>query len=284
MRNILVTGASGFLGSHIIEQLVATDNQVLAAIMPQEQAHYHTYDSVEIVLNDAIFEGKVTSIDCVINCAFSRSNNAADLADGLRFTRQLIAGLEKCKAKALINISSQGVYKRLPQEELSHEDSPIEPLDLYSMAKYAVEQTLLLSQIPHVTNVRLASLNMKQRFTYKFVESVREGRPIALNSPNVYASILDVTDAAKALTLMAQTDPQQWENTYNLGTGNQLSLQQWAEAVQQAGKQLGYTPSIEIQDNGNNSTAGMAIQRLQQLITWKPQKSASDMALDMFNW
>ena len=279
---ILVTGASGLLGSHLMAQLTQTRHRIIAAIMPIEKETYQPLEGVEVVLNDAIFAGKVQGVDVVINCAFSRSNNAEDLAAGLDFTEKLLKGFELCRVKAVINISSQGVYKRLPAHELSTEDSPIEPMDLYSMAKYAVEKLFLLSSIPYVTNVRLASLNMKQRFLYKFIESVQNGLPIALNSPNVYASILDVNDAARALVALALTSAEKWEKTYNLGLGTQYSLAEYARFVQQVGEQYGYHASIEINDNGNNSTAGMSITRLQALTNWKPEVNPQEMIANYF--
>lgn len=279
---ILVTGASGLLGSHIMAKLEQTNHRILAAIMPIEKETYCAPQGVEVVLNDAIIAGEVEDIDVVINCAFSRSNNAADLASGLDFTEKLLRGFELCGVKAVINISSQGVYKRLPISELSTEDSPIEPMDLYSMAKYAVEKLFLLSTIPHTTNVRLASLNMKQRFLYKFVEAVKNGQPIALNSPNVYASLLDVNDAARALVALALTPADQWESTYNLGLGKQYSLAEYAEMVQKIGNKLGYKASIAIDDNGNSSTAGMSIAKLQSLTSWKPEVTAEQMIEGLF--
>ncbi len=280
--NILVTGASGLLGSHIVAQLVNTPHHVIAAIMSIEKDIYQPIQGVEVVLNDAIFEGKVQNIDVVINCAFSRSNNASDLASGIDFTERILRGFEVCGVRAVINISSQGVYKRLSVNELSTEDSPIEPMDLYSMAKYAVEKLFRCSRIPYTTNVRLASLNMKQRFLYKFVESVKNGQPIALNSPNVYASILDVNDAARALIELALTPAEKWEHTYNIGLGAQYSLAEYAQLVQQVGKELGYPATIEINDNGNSATAGMSIARMQALTGWTPQISPKDMIKQLY--
>lgn len=279
---ILVTGASGLLGSHVVAQLVQTSHRIIAAIMPVEKETYKPLDGVEVVLNDDIFAGKVQGVDVVINCAFSRSNNAADLASGLDFTENILRGFELCKVNAVINISSQGVYKRLPASELSTEKSPVEPMDLYSMAKYAVEKLFLLSRVPHTTNVRLASLNMKQRFLYKFVEMVKNGQPITLNAPNVYASLLDVNDAARGLVALAQVPAEKWESTYNLGLGTQYSLAEYANFVVKVGKGLGYNATIDVNDNGSTTAAGMSIARLNALTGWQPAVTPEQMIEGLF--
>lgn len=284
MKTILITGASGLLGSHIVKQLVGSGNRIIVSILPAEKEIYQPLESVEVILNDDIFDGKLPHVDVVINCAFARSNNAVDLASGLDFTRNLIKGFEICDIDGVINISSQGVYKRLPMGEFSKETSPIEPIDLYSMAKYSVEKMFEISKLKHYTNVRLSSINMRQRFLFKFVQCIREGVPISLNSPNVYASLLDVKDAASALVALAMVPVEQWNHTYNLGTGKQYSLQEFAETVQRVGLRLGYDAGIDINDNGNSSTAGMDTALLEDITGWKPIISNEMMIEEMFSW
>lgn len=284
MKTLLITGASGLLGSNIVKKLVETDNRIIVSILPIEKDTYMPLTGVEVILNDDIFAGNLPHIDVVINCAFARSNNAVDLASGLAFTGNLIKGFEKCDIDGVINISSQGVYQRLPMGEFSKEDSPIEPIDLYSMAKYSVEKMFEISKLKHYTNVRLASINMRQRFLYKFVTCVKEGTPISLNSPNVYASLLDVKDAASALVALALTPTDKWNNTFNLGTGTQYSLGEFAETVKNVGMKLGYEAKIEINDNGNTSTAGMDTSLLQNVTGWKPIITNEMMVEEMFNW
>lgn len=270
MKTVLVTGASGLLGSNVVKHLLAKGFQVISSIMPIEQSTYVPKPNEKVVLNDDVFAGNLPHIDVVINCAFARSNNAEQLASAFDFTTQLIEGFRKADIEGVINISSQGVYKRLPVGQLSREDSPIEPIDTYSMSKYAAEKMFLLSGLKHVTSVRLASLNMKQRFLYHFVRSAKEEGVIHLDSPRVYASILDVEDAAAALTALAAVPASNWKSVYNLSIGTQFSLQQYAETVKCIGEKLGYKIEIVTNDNGNESTAGSDISQLVSDTCWKP--------------
>lgn len=270
MKTVLVTGASGLLGSNVVKHSLAKGFQVISSIMPIERSTYVPKPNEKIVLNGDVFAGNLPHIDVVVNCAFARSNNAEQLASAFDFTTQLIEGFRKADVEGVINISSQGVYKRLPVGQLSREDSPIEPIDTYSMSKYAVEKMFLLSGIKHVTSVRLASLNMKQRFLYHFVRSAKEEGVIHLDSPRVHASILDVEDAAAALTALAAVPASNWKSIYNLSIGTQYSLQQYAETVKSVGEKLGYKIEIVTNDNGNESTAGSDISQLVSDTCWKP--------------
>ena len=282
MKTVLVTGASGLLGRSVVKHLLKGGFHVISSIMPIEQATYIPNPGEQVVLNDDVFAGNLPHIDVVINCAFARSNNAEQLASAFDFTTKLIEGFRKADIDGVINISSQGVYKRLPVGQLPREDSPIEPIDTYSMSKYAVEKMFILSGIKHVTSVRLASLNMKQRFLYHFVRSAKEEGVIHLDSPRVYASILDVEDAAAALVALASVPASQWKDAYNLSIGTQYSLEEYALAVKAVGEQLGYKIEIVVNDNGNESTAGTDISQLTADTGWKPMITKEQMIEQLY--
>lgn len=284
MRNVLVTGASGLLGGHVVKHLLNKDCHIIVSILPSEKDTYQSSEGIDVIFNDAIFEGKLPHIDAVVNCAFARSNNPEHLADAIDFTQKLIEGYRLADVDGVINISSQGVYKRLPVGEMSNETSPIEPIDLYSMAKYAVEKTFEVAGIKHVTNIRLASINMKQRFLYKFVQNVKQGLPIEVNSPNHYASIMDVEDAAEALSELACIPAENWAPIYNLGIGKQYTLLEYAEVVQKVGNKLGYNATIAINDNGYTNTAGMDNSLLIRDTLWKPMVSNEQMIEKIYTW
>ena len=283
MKNILVTGASGLLGSHVVKHLLEQDCHIIVSILPEEKLTYHPLEGVEVILNDDIFVGNLPHISTVINCAFARSNQAQDLASAIDFTQKLINGFKLAHVDSIINISSQGVYKRLPIGELSMEDFPIEPIDLYSMAKYAVEKTFETSGLSNVTNIRLASINMKQRFLYHFVQKAKNHETITINSPTQYTSILDVEDAAEALAKLALLPIQDRKPVYNLGTGNQISLLELANLVNKIGQKYDAQAQIIMQDNGVTNTAGVDISLISQDCDWQPIVSYEHMIETFYN-
>ena len=282
MKNILVTGASGLLGSHVVKHLMDKQCHVIVSILPEEKSTYVPLEGVEVIVNDDIFSGNLPHISTVINCAFARSNQAQDLALAIDFTQKLIDGFKSSHVDSIINISSQGVYKRLPIGELSTEESPIEPIDLYSMAKYAVEKMFETSGLKNVTNVRLASINMKQRFLYHFVQKAKNKETITINSPKQYGSLLDVEDAAEALARLALLLENDRKPIYNLGTGNQTSLIEFAELVNKVGKRFDAQAMIDIQDNRTTNTAGVDISLISNDCNWTPIITNEQMIENFF--
>lgn len=285
MKTVLVTGASGFLGHHLVAELVKRGDTKIIAILgrPEDKANaLPDGNNITVYPVDALFTERFENIDTVVNCAFARSNDAKLLAGAFDFTEKLIKRLEELKVKSVINISSQGVYMRLGVGELSKEDSPIEPIDLYSMAKYASEKMFCLSSIPHVTNVRLASILMPQRFLYFFVKKAKAGERFTVTAPNQYAALLDVTDAATGLAAIADKAPDERASLYNLGIGTQYSLLEYAESVKRIGTTLGHDVSFDVADNGTTICAGMDCSHLMNTTGWSPVVLKDEMITRLF--
>lgn len=285
MRKVLVTGASGFLGHHLVQELLKKDDTEVSAILgrPEDKANaLPSNPNLKVFPLNALYDEPFSEIDTVVNCAFARSNDAKLLAGAFDFTERSIKRFEELGVKSVINISSQGVYQRLGVSELSTEGSPIEPIDLYSMAKYASEKLFRVSSIPYVTNVRLASILMPQRFLYFFVNKAKAGEHFTVTAPNQYAALLDVTDAAKGLAAVVALTPEDRSDVYNLGIGTQYSLLEYAKSVKVVGHQYGYDVSFDVADNGTTVCAGMDCSRLMKDTGWSPSIMKDEMITELF--
>ena len=285
-KTILITGATGFLGHHLVKRLLEEKDVCILAICgrPEDKSNpLPPSKQLQFYDIDQFFSENFPVIDDVVNCAFPRSNNPEQLIGGLDFTERLIHRIEELQINSVINISSQGVYKRLPKGVLSKEHSPIIPIDLYSMVKYATEKMFLTSSIQNISNIRLASLIMPQRFLYFFInKSICEGH-FTLTAPNQYASLLDVRDAVSGLTALLYIPPEKRASTYNLGINRQYSLLEYANSVIEIGQSMGYNISFDINDNGTTVCAGMDSSRLINDTGWNPVYLKDEMIKDLFH-
>lgn len=287
MKRVLVTGASGFLGHFLVQSLLQNNDIFVVAVLgrPEDNANSLPKENpmLEILPCHDLFSKKIENIDTVVNCAFSRSNDYGRLSESLEFTSRLVNKLRKDDIKSVINISSQGVYKRQEQGILAMEDAEIEPLDIYSMAKYATEQIFFSGNLPVVTNVRMASINMPMRFLNIFVQKVKRGEPLTISTPKQPAALIDVHDAADALAALVVLDANKRAKIYNVGIGYQKNILDYAKEVVDIGKSLGFHGSIVVEDNDIICGAGMDCSRIMYDCKWKPKVSSSDMIRELFN-
>ena len=275
------------MGHHIVKALLRCPDTIVIAIggRPEDTSNDLPQDDRLLFFPlNVFFTNDFNDIETAVNCAFARSNDAQLLSEAFDFTEKAIRKLEDSDVKSIINISSQGVYKRLPQGVLSTEESPIKPIDLYSMAKYASEKMFNISSIPHVTNVRLASLIMPQRFLYYFVKNAIKGEQFTVTAPNQYAALLDVRDAADAIAALALLSPEKRKGIYNLGIGTQYSLLEYATSVKEIGTRMGYNISFDIKDNGSDVCAGMDCSQIMNDTEWKPKFLKDEMIRDLFDF
>ncbi len=286
MKTVLVTGSTGFIGSNLVKALSAEKRYNVIGVVEDESGftdRYQCNDYLRTVSNNDLLNGRMTSVDIAVNCAFARSNDAFLLADALKFTELLALAFKKIGVGSLINISSQGVYKRLPSEELQTEESAIEPIDMYSMAKYATEQIFIASECAHhITNVRLASINMKQRFLFAFVKKILAGEQIVLTAPRQNAALLDVRDAVSGLQAIINIQESDRKPVYNLGTGTQMTILEYANIAVDTLKQYGCSGKIVVDEKASGANSGMDCSRIMKDTGWKPELTVKDMVKEFY--
>ncbi|WP_342563251.1 NAD-dependent epimerase/dehydratase family protein [Paenibacillus sp. FSL R7-0345] len=146
---ILVTGAAGFIGSHIVDSLVAQNHQVVGVdnfstgahenvnayskiydmdINSEEVSTVFSYERPEVIIHHA----------AQIDVGSSMKNPLNDQHINIRGTLNILENMKKFGGKKIIYASSAAVYgtpKYLPVNE-AH---PIEPLSFYGISKYTPE-------------------------------------------------------------------------------------------------------------------------------------------------
>lgn len=286
MTKVLITGASGLIGRNLVEKYVSdSDNHVIAISDNMDFLHEHfgAYKGIEIASRNRISD-YADQVDMIINCSFPRSSDKEELASALKYTERLATIIRECDKTSLLNISSQGVYKRTSAGKLVSEDDEISPMDIYSMSKYSTELIFNATGSGRVTNIRLASINMKQRFLYAFVDKVIRGESLSITAPNRYASIMDVRDAVSGIMAIAETAEEKRAALYNLGTGNSFTILDYAELVVEIGREYGFCSQISISETEVDSNgAGMDCSRVMKDCDWKPEITREMMIREMFD-
>ena len=219
---ILLTGAGGFLGRHIIEKSFNNKNINVIAMSSREELQNVQESNVFFLSNTDAFNIKWNDIDVLINCAFPRNVEGKQMALGLDFTKNVLEKATKDGVGSIINISSQSVYGS-KRTEVANECTMLNLESKYAVGKYAVElmTNCICKGIRH-TNIRLASLigpGFEQRLVNKFVKQSIEEKKLDLIGGKQRYGFLDVRDAAQGIIKLALNNDK-WDEVYNLGIMN----------------------------------------------------------------
>jgi UDP-glucose 4-epimerase len=236
---VLVTGGAGFLGSNIVDALVARGDLVVAIddLSTGERANLapdipfrHVSVADEQALERAVHgEG----FDAVVHCA-AKTKVVESMAkpelyrrvivDG---TRNVVALAESVHAQILVNLSTGGaMYGETPVCATEH--TPAEPDSNYGKFKLEAERIVAASDIPSIT-LRCANIyGPRQRQDLEggviaiFLGCWRRKEPITVygdgSAERDYVYVGDVADAV--LNSFAGT----WHGLFNIGTGVATSV------------------------------------------------------------
>ena len=158
----LVTGAAGFLGSHVCDELLERGDKVRALVLPGDKSAKYVPDAVEIM------EGNLCDVDSleafftipqgeesvVIHCASMVTTNAEfnqKLIDvNVGGTKNIIDKcLEHPECRKMVYVSSTGVIPELPKGTVIRETDRFTPIEentqvgCYSQSKAMATQEVL---------------------------------------------------------------------------------------------------------------------------------------------
>ncbi len=286
MKTVLITGASGFLGHHLVQRFVDRGDTRIIAILgrPEDKANIlPESDNLMVYPCSALFTTNFRHVDTLIHTAFSRGESLPGLTRSIEFSEQIIELVNRQNIDSVINISTQGVYRGLKPGETVDENGFVEPNTSYGLAKWAVENMLKIGCEKSYTNIRMASLSANARFLDFFVDSVIDGKDITVTAPNQYASIMDVTDAVSGIVAIESISFVKRETKYNLGPGTQHSILEYATTANVIGHQFGYKPvRVYIEDNGKKSAICMSCDKLKLATAWMPRIGKDLMIKKLF--
>lgn len=153
MSIVLVTGASGFIGSAIATRFLDLGHEVVGLdakerphIPPAGRPGFHFYKAD--ITDPAAFPGDIREAEIAVHCAALVHGASADLSRRNFFavncegTRNIFNALARGRLRHFLFMSSICVYGALPQRSVPDETTPPEPEDAYGESKVAAEQAI----------------------------------------------------------------------------------------------------------------------------------------------
>ena len=292
MVRVVVTGAAGFVGSHLVEALLRDGCEVVAvdcllpdsydpAVKAENLERVSGLPGVEVHIRDLRtdrLDDVLHDADAVINEAampgLMRSWTDFELyaSCNLLAVDRLLRAAEDAGVDRFVQISTSSVYG---EYAVGDERQPTEPFSPYGVSKLAAEKLVLA----HVANFGLPALILRYFSLYGprqrpdmgyhlFCEAMLDGRPLAIFGDGAQTrSNTHVRDAVAAtVAALRKGSP---GDVMNIAGGDTIGL---LDAVAVLADELGVTPRVEHappRPGDQRDTCGDS-ERARTILGWEP--------------
>ena len=309
---VLVTGGAGFIGSHLVDALIARGDQVVALdnFSTGSTANIkHITKNFEIIDGDIrnkdLINESIKDVDLVFHMAAALGVNTI-LESPLESISTNIAGSEVVlnaaanHNKRILIASTSEIYGKNPKQPLNETDdrvvgSPQKIRWSYSDAK-AIEEAMAFSLNQEkglkVTTARLFNtVGPRQSSHYgmvvpRFVRSALKNEPISIYGDGTQSRVFcHVHDAIEALLALVGSD-KTINEVYNIGGTGEITIKELADAVI---KETSSQSSIEFIPYEKAYAPGFEdmqrrvpdISKIKQELGWAPKKDLSQIITDV---
>lgn len=145
MKTVLVTGAGGYIGCHVVDELINRGYRVIASDLRSDYINKQAeYSQVPILTGEKDIYNLIGRPDICIHLAWqdgfehNKASHMANLSKHYEFLRNMITG--GCKNIAVMGTMHEIGYR----EGIIDENTPCNPLSLYGIAKNALRQSMMV--------------------------------------------------------------------------------------------------------------------------------------------
>ena len=311
MGAILVTGAAGFIGSHVSERLLQRGEHVIGYdnLDPyyDPRIKRRNVNALSDSLNFAFIEGdirdaeklnhvaKTQDVDRIIHLAALANvrvsvNRAADFtAVNLGGTVNVLETARAVNAAHVVIASTSSVYGETNRVPFTEDDPAIHPLAPYPATKRAAE--LMAHAFHNLFHLPITALRFFNVYgprgrpdmtPYKWTQAILEGKPITLfNKGNMKRDWTYVEDTAKGV--VAAFDHPNGFEIYNLGRGEPVLMSDFVQIIEEI---TGKSAIIQETDApaSDPSVTYADVTRARNAFGYNPQVSIADGMQKFWEW
>ncbi|WP_067640078.1 NAD-dependent epimerase/dehydratase family protein [Actinomadura latina] len=305
---VVVTGAAGFIGSHVVDALSGAGHEVLAVDAPSRSlapdvarrtwAEVAARPGVVTADIDLAVDGleAVAAADVVVHLAGRPGvrdswgpGRAVAERDNVTATRRLLAACVQARRRPKVVVASSSSVYGSAGRRPNREDDPLRPESPYAVSKVEVERLAGLAAEARLRTVLLRYFSVygpRQRpdmAFHRFVEAALDGRPLPVFGDGLRSrSFTHARDVVTA-TLAAAAEELPPGIAINVGHQEHVAVR---DAVAMLTGALGVRAEIrrETPVAGDASRTWADIGRAQRLLGWTPAIGLAEGLDDQIAW
>ena len=308
-RNVVVTGAGGFIGSHLVETLVELGAHATAFVHYSSTGSWGWLDDSPVKSDVRVVPGDICDIEtletaftgnetvfhlaALIGIPYSYQASRSYVRTNIEGTLNVLQAVAKLGVERMVHTSTSEVYGTAETTPIS-EDHPVKGQSPYSASKIGADKLVEAFHNSFGTGVT----TVRPFNTYGPRQSSRAVVPTIVTQCLSGAAVLrlgnvgptrDLTyvqDTVQGLISAAEDEALVGE-TLNLGTGTEISIKDLAQKIIEL---TGTSASIEI-DARRVRAAGSEVQRLcsdnskmRRMTGWLPVTELDDGLVATIQW
>ena len=291
---ILVIGSQGFVGSHVLSELIITlgSNSIYSTSAKDGKFLKSNHcDEIRVTsenvktLSDFIMTNK---INCIVNAAGNISpklNNNPDL----EIAKTIVNSLLKSEKKPLIiHIGSSSEYSLFGRGILTTETSECHPSSLYGKNKLAATEYLVNASeqfkfklcVCRVFNVIGPRMNIKTILGKLYNEIFLDGRKnIKFGSLESYRDYMDIRDMSAAIVklIININNLPYFLEIVNIGSGDVINIRSLIDQIRNASNKVFDFKEVGDEKRSSKDDCQQAnIEKIKNIIDWSPKFRISE--------
>ncbi|MDD4834068.1 MAG: NAD(P)-dependent oxidoreductase [Lutispora sp.] len=301
-KRILITGANGFLGSHIVEKMI--ENNANISIILRETSDLWRIE--EYLENLNIYYIDLNNPGAIYNCvntikpeiifhmaAYGVDSRKNDIYDAINTnfigTVNLLSAVGKIGCEKFINTGTSMQYGN--KKEIIDENTNYTPDNIYGSTKAAA--TIIAHQLAKDMDIDLTTIipfgvfgekEGSHKFFPQVILSILNGREVYLTSCLQYRDYCYVGNIINGFLKAAETKDDNGM-IFNIGSGMTLPLKHYVELII---KEIGIDAKINygaLEYRKNDLwNPQVNVERIHSIINWHPEISIEDGIKRTISW
>ena len=304
----MVTGGAGFIGSHLVDNLIEKGNRVIVYDDFDEyysgkenniRRHLSNADFALVradILDSNVLPRTMKSVDVVFHLAaqpgvrFSLENPTKTNIVNTTGTLNVLQAAKKAEVKKVIFASSSSVYG-VPHYMPIDEEHPTEPISIYGASKLAAEKYCRiyceLLGVPVVILRYHTVYGPRQRpdmAIRKWIELLlMNKRPIIYDDGNQTRDFTYISDVVQGTILAAEVDGIDGE-IFNLGGGSRVSINDVVKSLIDVTGKKNLQPFYQPPKLGDVYDTHADIQKAKRFLGYNPKVNLKEGLENFVKW